>query len=776
MMQIDVLKRSVRLSVGELANFRNAPRTEGGTGGRWRAKVGQDWHKASAEQTRQQYPAARFEESIEGMLHHRDWSVEIQGRIDQVIPEGSGLNLREVKTVRMPLPCSTEELYERYPEYFAQAAIYLRLARYLPNYRDHSLSAELFFIGIEDGAAQRVELEQRDETLVERQLDRLIRFVDERRNSRVRLNGVTVLPAFEKLREGQAELIVQIEKASARSKIVLVQAPTGFGKTGIVLEHALKQMQNGIFDRCIFLTSKSTGQLETVRQLRKMIGDGLRFIQMRNRTEHRIESGEHICTGDRRCDDEFEKYWTRAGLDPPTLFEAGTVLLEDAKELGRRTGVCPYTLTKSCLPYAEIWIGDSNYLFAPASRHVFNEPIGFDPGKTLLIVDEAHNLPSRNADALSIDLKASDLFFAIEALRDAGAGRHLIRALSELGERIDALPSGTTLHTDLIYTLSDLADEIKRLLEETGFDYEAVAPFVIDTVWRIPELADRFVRAGPDWLYWCPRPGVLTANCLDASSWTAECLQPFSSVILMSATLDPIGNFCEAIGLPEQNCAPTIGYASWREKAYEVAIDCRVDTRMRERAKHYETTARTIAALIEGSPGMPIVLFFPSYQYGENVNAYLDALGANFRISVQPRGLDLKGQEEFIDQALLMSDAISLIVGSSFAEGIDKLGGRTETVMVVSPCLPEVNLLQSAKMDAASGRSREAAFEQVYIIPAMHRIHQALGRIVRAPGQKARVLLHGKRFNEPAYRKHLSLEFKTDQIFYSDDSFHSWLE
>ena len=75
------------------------------------------------------------------------------------------------------------------------------------------------------------------------------------------------------------------------------------------------------------------------------------------------------------------------------------------------------TLTRGCLPYAEIWIGDSNYIFAPGSQSVFHETVGFDPAKTLLIIDEAHNLPDRVADALSVELNAGDLVFALEELR-----------------------------------------------------------------------------------------------------------------------------------------------------------------------------------------------------------------------------------------------------------------------------------------------------------------------------------------------------------------------
>ena len=64
------------------------------------------------------------------------------------------------------------------------------------------------------------------------------------------------------------------------------------------------------------------------------------------------------------------------GLDPAFLFESGNFSTEDAKEKGIELGLCPYALTKWALQFAEIWIGDTNYLFAPNSRNVFWETYG----------------------------------------------------------------------------------------------------------------------------------------------------------------------------------------------------------------------------------------------------------------------------------------------------------------------------------------------------------------------------------------------------------------
>lgn len=774
-MQVDTLSRETRLSVGELANFRSQPQRSKMGGRSWRANLGQQWHQESAKQTAAAYPEAIFEQTITGTLRHRDWTLVLQGRIDQVIPDTDQLTLREVKTVRQSLPCPPEDLAQEYPEYFAQAAIYLKLAGILPEYAEAKVRAELLFIDISSGTAQIVPIDASGADVVTAQMDVLVRFLDDRRTRRVQLEQLEIHPPFPSLRAGQAELIQQLATASLKRPTVLLQAPTGFGKTGIVMEHALKQMQNGLFERCIYLTSKSSGQLETVRQLRMMIGSGLRYIQMRNRAEHKIDSPLHSCTGDRRCEDDLNQHWVAADIHPPELLQASTLTLERAKAIGSDTGVCPYALTKACLPYTEFWIGDSNYLFAPHSRHVFFDTYGFDPAKTLLIIDEAHNLPARNADALSIEINANDLFFAIEELRAAGAARRLTTSLVRIATAISDYATGTVISTDEIYKQCDLCEEAASFLEESRFDYEAVAPFAMEIVWRIPEIAKRLDEASQAWLFWCPAAARLRAQCLDAGEWTAECLKPFSSRILMSATLDPLDNYHDELGVARSETSLAIGWAEWRENAYDVAIDCRVDTRLRHRKQHYETTAITIAQLAGSQPGEPIVVFFPSYQYAENIMAYLSAIDESLRVAIQPRGVGLREQEQFVDESLMMADVLFLIIGSSYSEGIDKLGGRIQTVMVVGPALPEVNPVQAAKIDAVGPAQRSLAFQTVYLIPAMRRIHQALGRIVRAPGQRARILLHCKRFAEPEYHQMLQPEYQSTRLIKDESVLFEWL-
>jgi Rad3-related DNA helicase len=56
----------------------------------------------------------------------------------------------------------------------------------------------------------------------------------------------------------------------------------------------------------------------------------------------------------------------------------------------------------------------------------------------------------------------------------------------------------------------------------------------------------------------------------------------------------------------------------------------------------------------------------------------------------------------------------------------------------------------------------------------MRKVNQALGRLVRAPGQTARVLLHCRRFADEAYRNLLSTEYGDPPVLADDDEFARW--
>lgn len=784
-MRYSIADRTVNLSVGEFAGFSLGPQESGGGPlGLWRAQLGQHWHTKLREHTLAEHPGAAFEVAIDGRITHRGWTFILHGRIDQQI----GTRLREVKSVLRPLPAAEAELRADHPAYFLQLAAYVVLSRALGT---SPAGAELVFVEANSGLVQAIALSPFDEALVFHQLDAIVDFLNLQMRAAQRRHTLQFRPPFAALRPGQETIHADLQAAFAppRPPVLLFEAPTGYGKTGCVLQFALGQLKSGRYERLVWLTGKSTGQIQVVRTLGQMTaGAPLPVWQVRNKAEHCVNHTFH-CVRDgcgflRDCAER----WPGSGLARFYLDEREPRDLDTLKAAGQAAQICPYEITRAALPFHDVWIGDYNYVFAPDNRGLFFERPGFDPAKTLLVIDEAHNLPLRVAGAHSHTASESDARLLLAELDHLQAPAALVLAVEEWARLLGSLRPAESLDPAAEAEVRDLLERLARLAAEQPLDYTALGPHHCETLWSFDalhqwlqeaDIANQAASEDPkqniQGLLWVARPGQLEFTCVDAAPVIGEALRQFGGAILMSATLQPCAESAAACGLGAGEFATLQAPAPWRAGAYDVAVDLRVDTSFRQRASHYATTAATIATLHEAARGA-VAVFFPSYAYAEAVLKTLADYGSALRLALQPRLPDLATQTAWVEENLALSDALFLVLGSSFAEGIDLLGGRVTHAMVVGPALPEVNAVQRAKLAALAALGRDAAFRRVYQLPGLQKVNQALGRLVRAPGQRAKVLLHCRRFADPAYASLLAADYQLYRELTSEAGLRAWLE
>ncbi len=833
-MNFSLENRTASLSVGEFAGFHLGPSDSGGgPQGLWRAQLGQHWHNELQKRTTAESPDAKFEVVIDGRLTHRGWTFTLTGRIDQLLPSPApnvrntniaGDTLREIKSVMRPLPVSEEELRAAYPEYFLQLAAYvvLRKTATLNSQRStlnrSALRAELIFVEAGSGLTQVIALTPFDEALVHHQLDAVVEFLNLRLRATARLRALQFHSPFASLRPGQETIQEDLLSAlNSQPSAVLFEAPTGYGKTGCVLEFALGQLKAGRFSRLIWLTGKSTGQIQVMRTLREMADPNLPLAtshlapsatpvaawQVRNKSEHCVNHTFH-CVRD-GCDflRDCGERWPGSGLAKFYLDDRQPRDLDTLRAAGRETRICPYEITRASLAFNDVWIGDFNYVFAPDNRGLFFDQPGFNPAETLLVVDEAHNLPSRVASAHSHRATESDARLLLAELDHLQAPPTLTLALEEWILLLASLQPADSLDPATEAEVHDHIAKLANLISTQSMDYAALGPQHAETLWAFTALLEFLDEPKLTKLLWVAREGELEFTCVDAASAIGETLKAFGGSILMSATLQPYAEFADACGLvgrvvpdeprPTGTVRPTYttlqAPTPWRAGAYDVAVDLRVDTSFKQRANHYNATAATIEALhvaasaqLSGfkfqvsSVTAAVVVFFPSYAYAEAVQRTLDNRRSVLRTVLQPKLPDLTAQAAWIEENLTLSDVLFLVLGSSFAEGIDLLGGRVTHAMVVGPALPEVNAVQKARMDTLAGLGRDGAFRRVYQIPGLQKVNQALGRLVRAPGQKAKVLLHCRRFADPSYAALLATDYQMFAEIASDPDLREWLD
>ena len=806
--------KTARLSVGEFAGFKLGPEDarDGGPQGLWRAQLGQHWHNELRTRTEKEFttdgtlrPDVLFEVPIDGQLVHRGWTISLNGRIDQQV----GATLREIKSVMRPLPIDEVTLRAEYPEYFRQIATYavLRRAQGVAATR-----AELIFVEAGAGLSQTIALTPFDEALVHHQLDALIEFLNLRLRATERRRALQFRPAFATLRLGQETIQADLATALARSPVVLFEAPTGYGKTGCLLEFGLGQLKAGRYERLIWLTGKSTGQIQVVSTLQQMTtpipsesnllgySSPLPFWQVRNKSEHCVNATFHCvrdnCNYLRDCGER----WPGSGLAKFYLDERQPRDLPTVRDAGRDACICPYEITRAALAFNDVWIGDFNYVFAPANRGIFYDQPGFNPAETLLVIDEAHNLPSRVASAHSHRATDTDARLLLAELDHLQAPPSLILAVDEWARLLGSLQPAESLDPDLEHEIYELLPRLAQLVSTQPVDYAALGPQLSETLWEFATLAEFLHDQKLKKLLWVARAGELEFTCVDAAESIAETLAAYRGTVLMSATLHPYDAFAASCGLevgrtvpvsraataPDRAPSPLAAVAPsepfttlqaptpWRAGAYDIAVDLRVDTSFRQRVSHYGTTSLTIESLHAAARGA-IAVFFPSYAYAENIRQSLERAGSVLRVVMQPKQLDLAAQTAWVEENLALADALFLVLGSSFAEGIDILGGRVSHAMVVGPALPEVNAVQKARVDTLASLGREAAFRRVYQIPGLQKVNQALGRLVRAPGHHAKVLLHCRRFADVTYASLLASDYQLYRELAEDADLEAWL-
>jgi hypothetical protein len=172
---------------------------------------------------------------------------------------------------------------------------------------------------------------------------------------------------------------------------------------------------------------------------------------------------------------------------------------------------------RAALAFNDVWIGDYNYVFAPSNRTLFYNQPGFDPARTLLLVDEAHNLPTRVADAYSHHVNAADARALLTELDHLRASKNLLRAWESWTLLLSALPAADVLDPALEADVADTLATLATTLTQEPIDSAALGPHFAELLWATPTLSEWLANPLLRKLLWSPRPAELSFTCLDAA-------------------------------------------------------------------------------------------------------------------------------------------------------------------------------------------------------------------------------------------------------------------
>ena len=256
------------------------------------------------------------------------------------------------------------------------------------------------------------------EQWLERRLDELVREarLAEKRAARRRKIGNSLAFPFPNARAGPASSSCRRSKQGMiEGHPMLIQAPTGLGKTVGVLYPVLKEaLSRG--QRTVYVTPKNSQHSVAEDAISRFQDTGSPVKSLSITAKSKIcFKNEPLCNPD-YCEyarDYYAKVHEHGIRD--ILARKRKLRARTFRALGEQYQVCPFELQLDCAQEADVVICDYNYVFAPRSALGCMTAIGIDQaGKPNLVIDEAHNLPARGMDYYSPALSS----VVLEKMRD----------------------------------------------------------------------------------------------------------------------------------------------------------------------------------------------------------------------------------------------------------------------------------------------------------------------------------------------------------------------
>lgn len=589
---------------------------------------------------------------------------------------------------------------------------------------------------------------------------------------------------YREIRCGQRDFINDAFRAAKSSSRLLVCAPTGIGKTVSALYPALRALGNGYIDKVFYLTAKTvTGnaaaeccraismQAQSLRCVTVMAkertcpmapGAGAGSMKLSRRCRECPLMGEidGVPYGERR-DEALLELINNGGrvIDPAMLKSAASAYR-----------LCPYELSLDVSEYCECIICDYNYVFDPSVRFIRYFAPEHRNKKYMLLVDEAHNLPDRAREMYSARINAADFLRLSKQLENRLPGASpvkegldsVLKKLRETAilckgeERVmpDGESGGYYLSDSPVPGFFEALLQFCRAAGASSRDDDEMSLLLAPAY----DSAMGFVKSlglfDSGFQFYAQLKGgrlSVSSRCLDPSAMLDKMLSCADSAVLFSATLTPMAYFADVLGCKDAPCLE-LDSPYDPERLCLAAVDS-VSTRYGDREEGAGEIAEIILSTVEAKEGNYIV-YFPSYEYMKQVYREFCQCAPDIRCVVQKQGMSHEARNQFLiafsknrkeGGGTLVGFCV---LGGAFAEGVDLRGESLIGVIIVGTGLPKITAEQNILRDYFE-RTRENGYDYAYTYPAMIKVLQAVGRVIRSENDRGVAVLVDDRYAEP---------------------------
>lgn len=547
----------------------------------------------------------------------------------------------------------------------------------------------------------------------------------------------------------QKAIARRVFKALRDREALLLEAPTGSGKTMATLFPSARALAGAGYRRVFFLTSRSTGAA-AARDAAARIDPGAGFLR-----QVTIVAREKACLmPGTPCEPDacpFARgYYDRRTAAVAALLARRAATPECVAEVAQAHTVCPFELSLDVASWSDVIIADYNYLLDPVVRLQ-----RFDrDSEAALLVDESHQLAPRVRDMLS-------LAFSRDQVRDAlgeGLPEPLARRVRSLDRSLLALRRERTLQREQIIARPDaLLRSMQRFADALAASDLALEPWpatrelwftctrwLRSDAWYDPE---RFRYAGAA----SGRQINLRLICLDPGPYIRNRLEAYGGHVRFSGTVSPLPLYGLMHGLAD---APAERAGNpYRPDQLRVLVVSDVPTYLQRRADSVGALATLIQTMTRTRAGHYLAAF-PSFAYLELCAAELARRYPDLALACQKPAMDGEEQRTFLSRFQASAPpALGLVVlGGVFGESVDFAAARLSGIVCVGVGLPPPSLARQALQEHFDGQGSDGqavAYQQ----PAMVKVLQMAGRLLRGPDHRGVLCLVDPRFRHSAFSR-----------------------
>jgi DNA excision repair protein ERCC-2 len=713
-------------------------------------QTGTDMHRKYQQNVQQ--PGYHRELALEGEFHYQDIVLHVRGKADGLYERNDTVVVEEIKTTIADLKSFHRE-HETW--HMMQALFYGFMYATISGLKQIEIRLIYLHQVSDDRYEQTYSFTLKEATKdIQAVIDEYGEFYQLILNRQTALKNA--LPSlkfpFKSFRQGQRELAKYVYGISQKGGRLFVEAPTGIGKTMSTLFPMIK----GLFthhEKVFYFTAKNSGKTAAIEALETLRRQGvpIRYVVITAKDKISFCPKGKInpddCLYARGYYDKIKTVLTEA-LSHHETFDTATI-----QQLAEHHQVEPFELSLDLSLYVDVVIADYNYLFDPnAYLRRFFEEIHHPYA---VLIDEAHNLVERSREMYSATLTET-VFTQLDKGTKKGSSKPFRNRVLKLVKNAQALMASIQEPT-LIKVPDSLLTQLEKFLTEAQLEMRTKRMSLSDEAMDAYFKILRFFRLrefqGSHYRDWGSREAdgwQLTYGCLDASRYLQAIMQRLHAVVCFSATLAPLDYYLPMLGaLPSD--ARVVLPSPFPRKNFKVMLTSKVATTLKARSQTYLEVAVYIERLVHGKLGNYLI-FFPSYQYLEAVKQHLN-LSPEMNLFYQHKDMTQAERETFLERFRLVPTMTTIgfaVLGGLFSEGIDLVGDRLIGVGIVSVGLPQLSFARDLIADYQS-KLGHPGFQFAYVYPAINKVLQAMGRVIRSEQDRGIALLIDERYLREEY-------------------------